>query len=148
MKKFYFVLIIAVSLLVSSCSVFRYSSQSTITDQDQISQIIKEYYPALQEYQDEGVIKIASVKEQTLGSGETQYDVKYQFVNNYYEGEELVNLLKEKYPDVYKMYQVGMIKDLVAYKFVDGGGSVANMVSYNKVRRPRAFFRPPFNRNR
>ena len=39
------------------------------------------------------------MKEQTLGSGETQYDVKYQFVNNYYEGEELVNLLKEKYPD-------------------------------------------------
>ena len=146
MKKIYLVLVMMVSLLVASCGTAKYTSQAVITDQAKVEQVIKDYYPALQEYKDAGVIQIASVKEQTLADGETQYDVRYKFINNYYEGEELVALLKEKYPDVYKMYQLGMIKDVQAYKFVDDNGNVVNNVSYNRVRHRRGLFRPWFHR--
>lgn len=146
MKKIYLILVMVVALLVASCGTAKYTSQAVVTDQAKIEQVINDYYPALKEYQDEGVIQIASVKEQTLADGETQYDVRYKFIENYYEGEDLINLLKEKYPDVYRMYMVGMVKDVQAYKFVDDKGNVVNNVSYNHVRRHRGFLRPWFHR--
>ena len=138
-----------VGLVVVSCGTAKYTSQETITDEAKVSQIINEYYPKLQEYLDAGVVQVASVKEQTLADGETQYDVKYKFINNYYGEEELTALLKDRYPDIYWGQKVGRVKDVVAYKFVDDKGNIATNVSYNNVRpRPFGWLRARFHRNR
>ena len=149
MKKFYLLMAALVGLVVVSCGTAKYTSQETITDEAKVSQIINEYYPKLQEYLDAGVVQVASVKEQTLADGETQYDVKYKFINNYYEEEELTALLKDRYPDIYWGQKVGRVKDVVAYKFVDDKGNIATNVSYNNVRpRPFGWLRARFRRGR
>lgn len=136
MKKIALLLTILFGLFVSPL----YAMKEPVVDEGKVSEIVHLYYPNLVEYYDEGVMDVVWLYQETLGDGSTQYDIRYKFVNNYYEGEELEKVLREQYPDIYMMRRGGFLKDVCAYKFVDKAtGKILTYVAYNRAvpeRRP------------
>ena len=56
--------------------------------------------------------------------------------------DEIDTVLKEQYPDIYRMKQKGVIKDVLVYRFLDKNtGEILTEVSYN-----RNFPKRPFGR--
>ena len=89
-------------------------------------------YPELKDYYEAGVMSIESLKEQTLGDGSTEYGIKYKFVKNYYDQAEIDEVLKEQFPDIYRMSKAGILKDISIYRFVDKNtGKILTNVAYN-----------------
>ena len=129
MKKF----VLVITIMLSLISVSAYASKESVVESREVSEIINECYPNLKDYYEAGVLSIESLTRQTLGDGSTEYDIKYKFVNNYYEGEELTKVLKEQYPDLYTMSKAGLVKDISIYRFVDKAtGKILNYVAYNR----------------
>lgn len=129
MKKF----VLVITIMLSLISVSAYASKESVVESKEVSEIINECYPNLKDYYEAGVLSIESLTRQTLGDGSTEYDIRYKFVNNYYEGEELTKVLKEQYPDLYMMSKAGLVKDVSIYRFVDRAtGKILNYVAYNR----------------
>ena len=132
MKKF----VLIITIMLSLISVSAYAMKEQVVKPEKVSAIINECYPGLKDYYEAGVLSIESLTEQTLGDGSTEYDIRYKFIKNYYEGEELTKVLKEQYPDLYAMNQAGLVKDVSIYKFVDKNtGKILNYVAYNRGER-------------
>lgn len=149
MKKF----VLVITIMLSLISVSAFAAKEPVIEEEKISEIINECYPDLKDYYEAGVLSIESLTEQFLADGSTEYDIKYKFINNYYEGEELTDVLKEQYPDLYAMNEAGLVKDVSIYKFVDKAtGKIFNYVAYNRnneaFRDRRPAFRPWFRRDR
>ena len=107
-----------------------------VTDEFKVVEVIQNYYPHLTEYFAEGVMEIASLTEETLADGETEYNIKYKFVNYHLNEGELNSLLKTDYTNLYYMKRFGLIKDVSAIKFVDKNtGKILTKVSYNRSER-------------
>ena len=82
--------------------------------------------------QDKFVVKGTVAEGETLPDGTTEYNIKYRFVRNVYEGDEKVKVLKECYPDIYALARAGLVKDVLVYKFVDQNtGQIFNQIAYN-----------------
>lgn len=144
MKKIMFIAALFCTLF--SNTVF--AAKEQITDEQEISKVLANYYPTLKNYYDAGVIEIESLQEETLADGETKYDIRYKFVKNYYDESEIDNVLKEQYPDVYAMKRIGMIKDVSVYRFVyKDTGDILTNVAYNRNTPSRPGF-PMFMRQR
>lgn len=134
MKK---ISLLAALVIASFFAASAYAGQETITDGEKISGIINDYYPELKDYYEAGVMSIESLKEQTLGDGSTEYGIKYKFVKNYYDQAEIDKVLKEQFPDIYRMSKAGILKDISIYRFVDKNtGKILTNVAYNSIRTP------------
>ena len=135
MKK---ISLFAAIAIASIFAVSAHAAQETVTDGEKISEIINDCYPELRDYYDAGVMNVESLKEQTLADGSTEYDIKYKFVKNYYAQDEIDEVLKEQFPDVYQMSKAGLLKDISIYKFVDKAtGKILTNVAYNSTRPQR-----------
>ena len=133
MKKIALLLIALLTFAVSS-----FAMRETVTDSEKISYVISEYYPSLARYYEEGLIQVASLTEETLLDGDTEYNIRYRFVNAYCEGKELDDVLVKKYPNEYILYKAGMIKDVSVIKYVDREtGEIETHLAYNWVFQPR-----------
>ena len=144
MKK---IMIIA-ALFCTLFSTMVFAAKEQITDEQEISKVLANYYPTIKNYYEAGVIEIESLQEETLFEGSTEYDIKYKLVKNYYDGSEIDNVLKENYPDVYAMKTKGVIKDVSAFRYVDKEtGEIFTKVAYNKNMPRRPVF-PRFMRER
>lgn len=141
MKKIALLLTVVFSLFASNAFAMR----EPVTDNEKISYVISEYYPALVRYYEAGLIEVASLTEETLLDGDTEYNIRYKFVNAYCDGKELDDVLVKSYPNEYILYKAGMIKDVSVFKYVDREtGEIETHLSYNWVfpsRRPRRPFR-------
>ena len=134
MKKIALLLTVVFSLFASNAFAMR----ETVTDTEKISYVISEYYPSLAQYYEEGLIQVASLTEETLLDGDTEYNVRYRFVNVYCQGKELDDVLVKKYPNEYILYKAGMIKDVSVIKYVDRDtGEIETHLAYNWVFQPR-----------
>lgn len=143
MKKIALLFVALLGFAVSS-----FAMRETVTDTEKISYVISEFYPNLAQYYEEGLVQVASLTEETLADGETEYNVRYRFIKSYYKEDEIEGLLKEKYPNEYILYRGKLIKDVCAFKYVDKEtGNVETFLGYNWAipthrRRPgRPFFR-------
>ena len=118
------------------CTLFgatAFAAKTPITDEEKISEIISDYYPNLKDYYEAGVISLAFLNEETLLDGSTEYNIRYKFVNSFYKEDELDGVLKEKYPQVYAMKRMGLVKDVFAYRFVDREtGEIHTNVGYTR----------------
>ena len=131
MKK---ISLLAAIAIASIFAVSAHAAQETITNDEKISEIINDCYPELRDYYDAGVMSIESLKEQTLGDGSTEYDIKYKFVKNYYGQDEIDEVLKEQFPDIFWMSKAGLLKDISIYRFVDKAtGNILTNVAYNST---------------
>ena len=126
------------------CTLFgatAFAAKTPITDEERISEIISDYYPNLKDYYEAGVISLAFLNEETLLDGSTEYNIRYKFVNSFYGEDELDTVLKEKYPQVYNLKRMGLVKDVFAYRFVDREtGEIHTNVGYERVTPRRGFF--------
>ena len=126
-----------IALLLTALFAFTFNTfamRETVTDSEKISYVISEFYPNLAQYYDEGLIQVASLTEETLADGETEYNIRYKFVNAYCEGKELDDVLVKSYPNEYILYKAGMIKDVSVFKYVDREtGEIETHLSYNWV---------------
>lgn len=131
MKK---IIILAASICALSATA-AFAAQVNITDNEKINQVISEYYPDLKDYYEAGVMSVESLKEETLADGSTEYDITYKFVKNYYDQDEIDDVLREQFPDVYGMSKIGLIKDISVYRFVNKAtGTILTNVAYNSTR--------------
>ena len=131
-----------ISIVMMFVSVSAFASREPVVDEERISEVITDCYPWLKDYYEAGVMEVGSLTEETLSDGCVEYNIKYKFTRCFYEGKELMDVLKEKYPDVYIMKRAGLVKDVVVYRFVDHRtGEIATEVAYNRVERPHVFFR-------
>lgn len=129
MKKF----VLVITVILSLISVSAYATKTPITENEKITNIINECYPDLKDYYEAGVLAVESLTEERLFDGSTEYDIKYRFVRSLYEEDEIVAVLKEKYPAVYKMNEIGLVKDVSVYKFVDEvTGEIINGIIFNR----------------
>ena len=104
-----------------------------VTDEFKVVEVIQNYYPHLTEYFAEGVMEIASLTEETLADGETEYNIKYKLIPYHLNEAELNSLLKTEYTNLYYMKRFGLIKDVSAIKYVDKeNGEIKTKVSYNR----------------
>lgn len=128
------------------CTLFgfnAFAAKEPVTDKQEMAQIINDYYPHLSNYYEEGVITVASISEETLLDGSTEYNVKYKFVNNFYDSAEADKILKEQYPKVYAMEKMRLIKNVKVYKCVNRNtGEILTNVIYdrNTPRMRKAWF--------
>ena len=135
MKRF----IIAALCMLFAVAAFAMKEQ--VTDEEKISEVITNYYPNLKDYYEAGVISLAHLTEETLLDGSTEYNIRYKFVKSFYGEDEIDGVLKEKYPQVYNLKRMGLVKNVYAYKFVDGKtGEIRTNVGYERVIPRRGFF--------
>ena len=131
MKK---ISLLAAIAIASFFAASAYAGQETITDGEKISEVINDCYPELSDYYNAGVLSIESFTEETLADGSTEYDIRYKFVKNYYGQDEIDEVLKEQYPDIYGMSKAGLLKDISIYRFVDKAtGKILTNVAYNST---------------
>ena len=139
MKRF----IILAAMFCTLFGTTAFAAKETVTDGKKIERVINNYYPGLKDYYAEGVMRVESLQEETLADGSTEYNIKYKLIKNYYSQDEIDEVLKVKFPDVYAMKKKGVIKDVSVYRFVEKEtGKVLTNVAYNK-NIPQ---RPEFNR--
>ena len=109
------------------------AAKEPVTDEFKVVEVIETVYPHLMNYFQEGVLEIASLTEETLADGETEYNIKYKLVNYHLTESELNELLKKDYTNLYYMKRFGLIKDVSAIKFVDKNtGKILTHVAYNR----------------
>ena len=133
MKKIILAIVMAFVMMFSANA-----TREPVTDEFKMIDVIENYYPHLKTYFAEGVIKVASLTEETLLDGSTEYNIKYKFVNSLLNKDELDSLLRTEYPNIYRMKRFGVIKDVSAIKFVDQEtGEIQTKVSYNRNFRGR-----------
>lgn len=131
MKKISLLLTIAFTLFLSSVSA--YAGKEPIMDTEKISNVIDECYPHLKDYYNAGLLHIDLLTEETLADGSKEYHIRYKFVKNYYPEDEVDEVLKEQYKDIYMMSKAGMLKDISIYRFVDKAtGNILTNVAYNR----------------
>ena len=136
MKKLVSILAIALVFAVSA-----QAAREPIVENEKISEVITNYYPNIAEYYGEGLIKVDALTEDTLADGSTEYNIKYHFTRYQYTGEELNQVLKEKYQDIYRLKLFGIVKDVAVIKYVDKEtGIIIEHVYYNRARQPRHRF--------
>lgn len=129
MRKIFLIFMIALMMPVVGLRA------SDVVD-GKLYEVLAEYCPELKAYVDAGVVSIESVVEEDLFDGDVRYDIRYRYVRNFYEGEELADVLREAYPEVYGMWRTGVIKDVVAYSYVDReSGEIVTGVAYRQPRR-------------
>jgi hypothetical protein len=129
MKK---IMIIA-ALLCTMFTTNAFAMKEPVTDEEKISEVITNYYPNLKDYYEAGVISLVCLTEETLFDGSTEYNIRYKFVNSFYTEDEIDGVLKEKYPQVYNLKRMGLVKNVYAYKFVDGKtGEIRTNVGYTR----------------
>ena len=135
MKRFYLLLVMALTLAVSSCGTARYANQRSVNEMDEISYVLANYYPQLHTYYMEGVLRVNSLKEVVLPDGTVDYKVKYDFVRYYYtDFNEKIAAVKANYPELYEMYVSGVIDLGSVYKYVDrDSGRIRLHVSYSRI---------------
>ena len=133
MRKILFGLLAAVMLV--SCGTSAYVSNRTITEMDEVSYILANYYPQLHEYYMEGVLKVRYLKEVITDEGEPAYNIKYSFCRyNYPNFNDRMEALKTYYPEVYQMYMTGVIDITSFYKYVDKeSGKIKHHVSFRRI---------------
>lgn len=138
MKKLVSIIAIALAFTFSA-----HAAKEPIVENEKISTVIDEFYPGLKDYYEAGVLNIDSLTEETLADGTVEYNIRYNFTRSMYEGEELTQVLKEKYPDIYALRRAGLIKDVVVYKFVDKNtGLIFDKVLYNWIEPMRRAWTP------
>lgn len=121
-------------LLLTAMFVFAVSSfaMREPVSEEQISTVISEFYPNLSRYYEEGLIKVASLTEETLGDGFVEYNIKYKFVNSYYDEKEIGEVLERQYPNEFILYKAGLIKDVCIFRYVDKEtGEIETNLGYN-----------------
>ena len=135
MKKIALLLTVVFSLFASNAFAMR----EPVTDNEKISYVISEYYPALVRYYEAGLIEVASLTEETLLDGDTEYNIRYKFVKNYYGAEELDEVLRKEYPVIWMMNDAGIVKNVAVYRYVDKEtGEIKTNVTFDRnYRQPR-----------
>ena len=129
MKRF----MIIAALFCTMFTTNAFAMKEPVTDEEKISEVITNYYPNLKDYYEAGVISLAYLTEETLIDGSTEYNIRYKFVNSFYGEDELDTVLKEKYPQVYNLKKMGLVKDVFAYRFVDREtGEIHTNVGYTR----------------
>ncbi len=130
MKKI--TLLAAVIVIASSFATSAFAGQNVISDKEKVSEIISNYYPELEDYYNAGVMSVESIQEETLIDGSKEYDITYKFVRSLCDREEADDILKEQYPEVYRMNKAGLLKDLSVCRYVvKDTGEILTNVSYN-----------------
>ena len=143
MKK---IMIIA-ALFCTMFTTYAFAMKEPVTDEEKISEVITNYYPNLKDYYEAGVISLAYLTEETLLDGSTEYNIRYKFINSFYKEDEIDGVLKEKYPQVYNLKRMGLVKNVYAYKFVDGEtGEIRTNVGYTRNVPERRWPRRPQRR--
>lgn len=138
MKRFMIIAALFCTLLFSTSA---FATREPVTDEERISEIITDYYPGLKDYYEAGVISIAAVTEETLADGSTEINVRYKFVRSFYDENEVDEILKEQYPDVYRLKRFGFVKDVTVYKVVDREtGEILTKLGYTKNTPERRWF--------
>ena len=134
------------AMAMAFAAIFSANAMRTpINDEEKVIEVIQDYYPHLINYFAEGVMEIGSLTEEILADGETEYNIRYKFVNYRLNDGELNSLLKTKYPEIFYGRQFGFLKDVTAIRYVDKEtGEIKTKVVYNKNDRPRR--RPMFRR--
>ena len=134
------------AMAMAFAAIFSANAMRTpINDEEKVIEVIQDYYPHLLNYFAEGVMEIGSLTEEILADGETEYNIRYKFVNYRLNDGELNSLLKTKYPEIFYGRQFGFLKDVTAIRYVDKEtGEIKTKVVYNKNDRPRR--RPMFRR--
>lgn len=136
MKKLVSILAIALAFAVSA-----FAAREPIVENEKISEVITNYYPNIAEYYGEGLIKVDALTENTLADGSTEYNIRYHFTRYQYTGEELNQVLKEKYQDIYRLKLFGLVKDVTVIKYVDKEtGEITEHIYYNRARQARHRF--------
>ena len=122
-------------LVIASCATTRYAHERYVTEMDEVSYILANYYPQLHYYLMEGVLRVNSIKEVQLEDGTIDYKVKYNFVKYHYpEFNDRMANLEKYFPDLYKMYISGVVEITSFYKYVDKNtGEVRHHASYRRV---------------
>ena len=92
MKKIILAIVMAFVMMFSANA-----TREPVTDEFKMIDVIENYYPHLKTYFAEGVIKVASLTEETLLDGSTEYNIKYKFVNSLLNEDELDSLLRTEY---------------------------------------------------
>ena len=133
MRNFLITLFAAVALI--SCGTPAYVSKRTITEMDEVSYVLANYYPQLHEYYMEGVLNVRYLKEIVTDEGEVAYNIKYSFCRyNYPNFSDRMEALKTYYPEVYQMYMTGVIGITSFYKYVDrDSGKIRHHVSFRRI---------------
>ena len=127
-----------VVLTTMFCSCFAANNSKEIYNSSEITTVLQNYYPQLYEYCEEGVMIIKSLKEVTFDDGSFGYKIKYVFVKRYIEDNEKLEVVKNTYPELYKMYTDGVIDITSVYKYVDKNtGKINVKVVHKPIYRPR-----------
>ena len=135
MKRFYLILLMILTIIVSSCGTASYASRRTVNEMDEISYVLANYYPQLHEYYMEGVMDVTSLKEVVLEDGTVDYKVKYRFFRYYYRNySDRMEALKLHFPELYEMYVSGVIEINSLYKYVEKNtGRIRHHCSYSRI---------------
>jgi len=119
--------------LIASCASGRYISLNDPQAEFDAVEILYNQHPELTKYYEEGVLKITSLREVKVADG-YDYQLKYKFVKrHYYDYNERMACLKEKFPELYTMYVNGTIEINQLYKYVDSYGEIRHHVSYRRL---------------
>lgn len=135
MKKFYLILLMILTIIVSSCGTASYASRRTVNEMDEISYVLANYYPQLHNYYMEGVMDVDSMKEIVLEDGTVDYKIKYHFIRYYYRNySDRIDALKLHFPELYELYVSGVIDINSVYKYVDKNtGAIKHHCSYSRI---------------
>lgn len=133
MKKFYVFIMMLIMLV--SCGTTNYVSRRTVSEMDEISYVLANYYPQLHNYYMEGVLDVDSMKEIVLEDGTVDYKIKYHFMRYYFRNySDRIETLKVHFPELYEMYVSGVIEINSLYKYVEKStGRIRYHCNYDRI---------------
>lgn len=133
MKKFW--LFVMLIIMLASCGSSRYLSSRSVREMDEISYVLANYYPQLHTYYMEGVLDVDYIREVTLEDGTVDYKVKYHFIKYYYSNHaDMMETLKQHFPELYQLYVSGSIEINSLYKYVEKStGKIRYHCSYGRI---------------
>lgn len=136
MKRINLILILIISILSSCASVDtrNYVTAGAVYKDYDVSYILETYYPELYYYYQEDVLRIKSIRENTL-NGNISYDVSYEFCRYYYRNHaEIIECLRTRFPELYERYYHGLVDITSLYKYVEKRtGKIRYHVSYRRT---------------
>lgn len=110
-----------------------FAMKEPVVDEAEVEKVIVEAYPHLVDYYEAGVVEVESMTEETLIDGSREYNIRYKFVNSYYDASELDGVLKKEYPWLYRMNEMGIVKVVCAFRYVDKeSGEIKTHVAYKR----------------
>lgn len=126
-------------IILASCATAKQAktTRRIITNPYEQATVFLKQYPWLEQHVDEGLVYVSKAVEITHPDGRVDYKISYGFLRkDYTDYSERMSVLKENFPEIYRLYTNGAVIVDELYKYVDKNMKIQVHIGYRYVTSP------------